>query len=69
MGTIVFWIAMSHYPEYNQKIRLMSALAPVAYIKHIKSPVRLLAPFASEAEVTKTSFLYGLKFVLLSLCK
>lgn len=53
MGTVMFWIAMSHYPEYNAKIRLMTALAPVAFVGHIKSPVRLLAPFATEAEVCK----------------
>jgi len=51
MGTVMFWITMIHRPEYNDKIRLMSALAPVAYVKHIESPIRIFAPFATEAEV------------------
>ncbi|XP_054743582.1 lipase 3-like [Anastrepha obliqua] len=38
-GTMTFWIMCSEHPEYSEKIILMQALAPVAYIKHSKSPV------------------------------
>ncbi|XP_017099328.2 lipase 3 isoform X2 [Drosophila bipectinata] len=38
-GTVVFWIMASERPEYMDKIILMQALAPVAYLKHCRSPV------------------------------
>ncbi|XP_017840863.2 lipase 3 isoform X2 [Drosophila busckii] len=45
-GTVVFWIMGSERPEYMDKIMLMQALAPVAYMKHCKSPVvNFLAEF------------------------
>ncbi|CAL8103712.1 unnamed protein product [Orchesella dallaii] len=50
MGTTMFWIAMSERPEYNAKIKLMSALAPVAHTEHMISPIRLIAPFSAEIE-------------------
>ncbi|EDW03611.1 lipase 3 isoform X1 [Drosophila grimshawi] len=45
-GTVVFWIMGSERPEYMDKIIFMQALAPVAYLKHCKSPVvNFLAEF------------------------
>lgn len=38
-GTVVFWIMASERPEYMDKVILMQALAPVAYLKHCRSPV------------------------------
>ncbi|XP_067622817.1 lipase 3-like isoform X2 [Eurosta solidaginis] len=38
-GSMTFWIMCSEHPEYSEKIILMQALAPVAYVKHSKSPV------------------------------
>ncbi|KAH8282129.1 hypothetical protein KR054_005724 [Drosophila jambulina] len=38
-GTVVFWIMASERPEYMSKIILMQALAPVAFLKHCRSPV------------------------------
>ncbi|XP_036329231.1 lipase 3-like [Rhagoletis pomonella] len=38
-GTMTFWIMCSERPEYSDKIISMQALAPIAYIKHSKSPV------------------------------
>ncbi|XP_030383308.1 lipase 3-like isoform X2 [Scaptodrosophila lebanonensis] len=38
-GTVVFWIMGSERPEYMDKIILMQALAPVAFLKHCESPV------------------------------
>ncbi|XP_020807224.1 lipase 3 isoform X1 [Drosophila serrata] len=38
-GTMVFWIMASERPEYMEKIILMQALAPVAFLKHCRSPV------------------------------
>jgi len=47
----MFWVAMSLRPEYNAKIDKMIALAPVAYVDHLKSPVRIFAPLEAEAQV------------------
>ncbi|EDW76558.1 uncharacterized protein Dwil_GK14601, isoform A [Drosophila willistoni] len=38
-GSVVFWIMASEKPEYMDKIILMQALAPVAFLKHCRSPV------------------------------
>jgi lysosomal acid lipase/cholesteryl ester hydrolase len=51
MGTTTWWIAMSERPEYNAKIKLMNAFAPVAYTEHMTSPMALLAPFVNQIEV------------------
>lgn len=38
-GTVVFWIMASERPEYMDKVILMQGLAPVAFLKHCRSPV------------------------------
>jgi alpha/beta hydrolase fold. len=45
MGSTMFYVLMSMKPEYNAKIRHMVALAPVAFLKNIKTP------FASTAKL------------------
>merc|ERR1712002_78930 len=50
MGTTGFWVAMNERPEYNQKIRAMFAMAPVASTDNMKSPLRLLAPFTEQVD-------------------
>lgn len=42
-GTTQFWVLTSLRPEYNEKIKLMSALAPVAYTGHITGLLRPLS--------------------------
>ncbi|XP_011702600.1 PREDICTED: lipase 3-like [Wasmannia auropunctata] len=47
-GTTQFWVLMSLKPEYNKKIKLMSALAPVAYgggMGGILKPLSFFADF------------------------
>jgi len=44
MGTTMFFVMTSLFPEYNDKIRVMVALAPVAYLGNMLSPLSLLAP-------------------------
>lgn len=45
-GTTVFFVMLSEKPEYNAKIRMMSALAPVAYMGKIPNFfLRLIAFF------------------------
>lgn len=56
MGTCMFWIAMQAFPEYNSRIRNMFALAPIAFVKHLKSPIRVLAPLSTEAELVAELF-------------
>ncbi|XP_047996958.1 lipase 3-like [Leguminivora glycinivorella] len=44
-GTTAFWVMGSERPEYMEKIALMVALSPVAFMSHMKSPIiRFLAP-------------------------
>lgn len=38
-GTVIFWIMGSERPEYMDKIFMMQALAPVAFLTHCRSPV------------------------------
>lgn len=45
-GTTQFWVLTSLKPEYNKKIKLMSALAPVAYTGHITGLLRFLSYIA-----------------------
>ncbi|KAG6444048.1 lipase 3 [Manduca sexta] len=51
-GTTAFWVMTSSRPEYNDKISAMHALAPVAYIPNIKSPlIKAIGPFTNSLEV------------------
>ena len=57
-GTTSFWVLCSMRPEYNEKITMMHALAPVAYMKHIKSPLLgLVVNFAKASKGTITELL------------
>lgn len=57
MGTTQFFAMSALRPEYNSKVRLMTAFAPVAYTKHILGPMQILGQIATEAEVTEASFI------------
>ena len=50
MGTTMFFVCMATRPEYNSRIRLMSALAPVSYTEHMSSAIALIAPFSGSIE-------------------
>ncbi|XP_023300850.2 lipase 1-like [Lucilia cuprina] len=50
-GTTAFWVLCSLQPQYNEKITVMHALAPVAYLKHIKTP--LIKHFREFAKASK----------------
>ncbi|XP_046394878.1 lipase 3-like [Ischnura elegans] len=50
MGTTMFYVMMATRPEFGPKIRAMFSLAPVMYMGRVKSPIRLLAPFADDLE-------------------
>lgn len=51
-GTTAFFVMLSELPEYNQKIRTMFALAPVAYMSNIPSiQLRFVCKFLDELKV------------------
>lgn len=51
-GTTAAFVMTSERPEYNDKIQMMHALAPIAYLSHVISPpIRVIVPFISIAEV------------------
>ncbi|XP_071452435.1 lipase 3-like [Hetaerina americana] len=50
MGTTMFYVMAATRPEFGHKIRAMFSLAPVMYMGRVKSPIRLLAPFADDLE-------------------
>lgn len=53
-GTSAFFVMLSERPEYNSKIKMMHALAPVAYMSNVFSPtikVLTIAPFISALKV------------------
>ena len=52
-------------PEYQDKVHLANFLAPVAYVEHMKSPIRYLAPFIGSIEVIH----YMLFVIFFSLAK
>ncbi|XP_045511169.1 lipase 3-like [Colias croceus] len=50
-GTTAFWVMTSTRPEYNDKFLAMHAMAPIAYVGNIRSPViRAVAPFTNSLE-------------------
>lgn len=52
IGTTAFFVLTSEKPEYNDKIVMMHALAPIAYLTHTTSPpIRALVPFLTMLKV------------------
>ena len=53
MGTMMFWVAINeHQALMEDSVELMVAMGPVATVKHIESPVRILAPVSKEVNVS-----------------
>ncbi|KAI4495300.1 hypothetical protein M0804_001501 [Polistes exclamans] len=48
MGTTAFYVMSTLRSDIASRVQMMFSLAPVAYMEHIKSPLRLLAPFAHD---------------------
>lgn len=51
MGTTMIFALLSMRPQYNEKVKAIFAMAPVAFMSKVKSPIRLLAPFSKDIEV------------------
>lgn len=51
-GTTAFFVMMSEKPEYNEKIEMMHALAPIAFLGNVFSPtIRAVSPFIAALKV------------------
>lgn len=51
-GTTSFWVMASELPEYQEKIKAMFALGPIAYLDHVKSLFyRIVAQFTNNIKV------------------
>lgn len=50
MGTTGVMVMLDKRPEYADRIIMANLLAPVAYVEHMKSPLRLLVPFVDSVE-------------------
>jgi len=50
MGTTTFMVMANKKPEYQQHIKLASFLAPVAYVDHMTSPLKYVAPFVNQID-------------------
>ncbi|XP_011499460.1 PREDICTED: lipase 3-like [Ceratosolen solmsi marchali] len=50
MGTTMFYVMAIDRPEIASNVKVMFSLAPIAFMTHLKSPVRLLVPFIHEVE-------------------
>lgn len=50
MGTTMFLVFSSLLPNISKKVKAMVALAPVAFLSHVRSPLRFLAPMAKQVE-------------------
>ena len=53
-----FMVLANLRPEYQNKVHLANFLAPVAYVEHMKSPIRYLAPFIGSVEVSYNCMIY-----------
>lgn len=59
MGTTMGYVMASERPEISEKIKFMISLAPIGFMSNLKSPVRIVAPFANDIKVTVTIFSYS----------
>ncbi|XP_050671567.1 lipase 3-like [Leptidea sinapis] len=62
-GTTSFFVMGSLRPDYSRKITSMHALAPVAYMAHVRTPLfKLLAPHAET--ISRILSILGMKEIL-----
>jgi len=50
MGTTSFMVMANKKPEYQEKIILANLLAPIAFVDHMISPLKYIAPFAGSID-------------------
>ena len=66
-GTTSFFVMASEKPEYNAKIRLMTALSPVAHVANVPNP--FLAPLVDNYDLVKVSLEICVATVLKKVCR
>lgn len=54
MGGTALLVLLSTYPEYNQKLKLAILLAPLAFMTHVKGPLKYFDYYHSENNVYAT---------------
>ncbi|CAK9298168.1 unnamed protein product [Gordionus sp. m RMFG-2023] len=55
-GSMVALAHFSQNPEMSNKVKMFFAMAPVAYLKNIRSPIRLFAPITQTYEIASRMF-------------
>ncbi|KAJ4452179.1 hypothetical protein ANN_03697, partial [Periplaneta americana] len=63
MGTTMFYVMGSQLPEYNNKIRAMFSLAPIAFMSHMKSPLIQLLSDLGDAVQWLLELMGGFEFL------
>lgn len=48
MGTTISLVLASTLPQVAKNIKVIVALAPTAFMTHLRSPIRYLAPFTND---------------------
>ena len=64
-GCEIAFAQLSRDAELANKIKLFVGLAPATYLGHMKSPIRLLAPYAKDLEVNVLCLYCIMLFLLL----
>ncbi|CAG7835976.1 unnamed protein product [Allacma fusca] len=59
MGTTMFFIGMDRHKRLQEKVRKMVAMAPVAYLSHIKTPMKVMALFPNGIYSALTQIFSG----------
>ncbi|XP_077486425.1 gastric triacylglycerol lipase-like [Amblyomma americanum] len=56
-GTLIMFALLAEQPSYNRKVRLFNAMAPVAYLGHMTSDIKLLIPVSKMlADLAQSAF-------------
>merc|ERR1712141_300865 len=50
MGTTSFMVMANKKPEYQEYIHMANFLAPIAFVDHMKSPLKYVAPFVNQLD-------------------
>jgi lysosomal acid lipase/cholesteryl ester hydrolase len=58
MGTTMFYVMAIQRPKIASNVKVMFSFAPIAFMTHLKSPIRLLVPFLHEVEVSFFFFFF-----------
>ena len=58
MGTTSYMVMANRRPEYLNYVEFASFLAPVAYVDHMTSPMRYIAPFTGQIDVSEYILLH-----------